>query len=435
MHDRNYVMRTIVGIFAAGLVAAGGGCAGAGAPDDPARGELTFNLVAQSQLGNVYRLRDARITVTGNGQSKTFNTEDDPSRTSLSSDVRIGDYTAAIDPGWRLERVVGSVIVAEPSAELVSPNPTGFSVHAHERTDVPLRFQVDEEVVDMTQGYDIVLETEEVLRHGLVVTNNHGEVGLFATGADGDVAPQRTLADGGEPMVPFGVALAGDELIVADWGHNAIKFFAFDARSGAGPRRQIRGAATGLSAPASLAVAGNELFVVQQGTGTVEVFRLDAQGNVAPTRILNVPEAWQIASDGVDLYVTTNRDMILVYAQNATGSTAPSRTIRGPLTGILRASGIAVHDGEIFLADSGAGQIRVFVAAASGDVTPRRVINQPEQGTIEQVAVFGGEVYAADGSNNAVRVYPAGAQLARVPRRVISGPHTGFFFPFGLAAF
>ena len=71
-----------------------------------------------------------------------------------------GDYSALLGPGWHLERIDGST--ATPVvATLISENPVAFTVMAHQRTDVPVRFRVDTEVVDMTQGYDIVLTIEE----------------------------------------------------------------------------------------------------------------------------------------------------------------------------------------------------------------------------------------------------------------------------------
>jgi hypothetical protein len=41
------------------------------------------------------------ITVTG-PTSQVWDPEDDPSRTSLSADVEVGDYAAQLQDGWRI---------------------------------------------------------------------------------------------------------------------------------------------------------------------------------------------------------------------------------------------------------------------------------------------------------------------------------------------
>jgi hypothetical protein len=107
----------------------------------------------------IYRLRNAIITVDG-PSSVVFNTDDDLTRTSLSANVMTGNYEAMVQSGWHLERIDGPS--ATPvEATLVSENPTVFIVAEHQRTTVPLRFRVQGSVVDMTQGYDIVVTIEE----------------------------------------------------------------------------------------------------------------------------------------------------------------------------------------------------------------------------------------------------------------------------------
>jgi len=127
--------------------------------DDVSTGTLSINLVGQASSGATYRLRDAIITVDGPATA-VFNTEDDPNRTSLSANVVTGDYTATLRPGFRMERVDGTT-TTPVTATLISPNPVAFTVLSHQRTTVPLRFHVAQEEVDMSQGYDIVLEIEE----------------------------------------------------------------------------------------------------------------------------------------------------------------------------------------------------------------------------------------------------------------------------------
>jgi hypothetical protein len=139
------------------LAAAGAGCLGASG--EPATGTVAVHLTGSASSGTVYRLRDAIITVDGPTPA-FFNTEDDPTRTSLSVDVEPGDYSATVQSGWHIERLDGDMLTTV-SATLVSDNPTHFAVVPAQRTNVPLKFRVDEGDVDLTQGYDITLDIDE----------------------------------------------------------------------------------------------------------------------------------------------------------------------------------------------------------------------------------------------------------------------------------
>ena len=100
----------------------------AGAPDEERTGELSVNLVGAAQSGVIYRLRNAIITVDG-PSSAVFNTEGDPTQTSLSANVVVGNYVATVQGGWQLERIDGPS--ATPvDATLVSENPTSTSASA-----------------------------------------------------------------------------------------------------------------------------------------------------------------------------------------------------------------------------------------------------------------------------------------------------------------
>jgi hypothetical protein len=52
------------------------------------------------------------------------------------------------------------------------------------------------------------------------------------------------------------------------------------------------------------------------------------------------------------------------------------RVIAGASTGLLQPTGIAIRDGELFVADRWT-RVRVFSATASGDVAPLRVLAGP----------------------------------------------------------
>ena len=197
----------------------------------------------------MYRLRHAVITVTGAGVSRIWNTEDDPSRTSLSENVPAQDYAAALAPGWNLERIDGAS--ATPvAAALASANPAPFTVMPHQRTTVPLRFHVDADVVDMSQGYDIVLTVEESPPQLIIVGNidddfESGRITVHQARASGDAAPLRTIAGPLTTLVfPIVITVTDDEIIVCDGNTNAIDVFPINASGNVAPIRQIVGRQT-----------------------------------------------------------------------------------------------------------------------------------------------------------------------------------------------
>jgi hypothetical protein len=138
--------------------------------DEAETGTVGVNLVGQGASGATYRLRDATITVAGPASTIVWNTEDDPNRTSLSANVVVGNYTATLAPGWRLERLVTGQPPVDVTATLTSPNPVAFTVVPMMRTVVPFTFEVDGGVVDMSQGYDIVIDIDEVVTVPNIIT-------------------------------------------------------------------------------------------------------------------------------------------------------------------------------------------------------------------------------------------------------------------------
>lgn len=422
---------------AAMAMAAGAGCTAG----EPALGSLSLNLVSQAPSGAIYRLRDATVTVTGPDTTTVWNTEDDPTQTSLSGDVVTGNYTALVAPGWRLERVEGASAIAV-TADLISDNPALFTVQLHHRTTVPLRFQVAGEVLDMTQGYDVVLVVDEPPPPALVVSNAASfgadpSITLFAANAQGDAHPTRTISGPSTLLSgPRGIAVADGQIFVAD--HDAPAIDVFPVATGAGsPIRRIAGPATGLTSPSGIAVSGGEIFVTQSA-GTIVVFPEAADGNVAPSRTIAsvTGDTPYIAVDHGEIFATDPANSrILVYP--VAGSPVPIRIIGVSETGLVNPSGIAVHDGQIFVADNGSNEVRVFAQTASGTVPPLRVLGGGNCGLNfpTQIVAFRGELYVASFFDNAVRVFPIHASGNMAPTRSVLGTSTRLHSSFGLAAF
>ena len=103
-------------------------CLDSAGTDDTEVGTISIGLAGQGASGAIYRLRDATFTVDGPSSMLVWSTEDDPDRTSLSANVVIGNYTASLAPGWRMERLVMGQPPVDVNATLVSTNPAMFAI-------------------------------------------------------------------------------------------------------------------------------------------------------------------------------------------------------------------------------------------------------------------------------------------------------------------
>lgn len=395
-------------------------------------GTLTLNLTGRGDSGVVYRLRDAVITVTG-PTSQVWNTEDDPSRTSLSADVEVGDYSAQLQDGWRIERVEGARAVTV-SATLISENPARFMVTALHRTTVPLQFRIGGDMVDLSQGYDITIDVQDtrLLALGNRADQFPASIEMLAVDAAGIRSPLRTITGPSTQLAsPGGIAVASGLLVVANFAPPTINVFPVRADGDAAPIRQITGVlGPSGSGPRDLKVSGDEIYVGVDDE--IDVFALGAAGHVAPTRTLaNITGLQRFAIDHGELYATTNFPAppgIAVYPATASGAQPPRRTIVTSNPPLCFAQGIAIHDGLIYVADSCNARVVVLPQDASGAVDPVRVIAGPSTGLSAPalVAIFGNELIVLDPISksqprpNSVLVYPLDAAGNVAPVRTIT---------------
>jgi hypothetical protein len=423
------------------LVASSAALTACTAPPDTATGTLTLDLVGTAPSGTQYRLRDAKILVRGPDSTRLWDTEDMPDRTSLSADVSPGDYTAAVQGGWRLERLAGAS--ATPvAATLVSDNPARFTVAGRRRTAVPLRFRVDGDVVDMTQGYDITITVDEP-RSPVIVIGNSGNfdsdpplqrsITVYPSDGEGDLAPLRTIAGPRTTLSdPIDLVVAGDRIIVSDV--DAIDVFLLSASGDVAPTTRIAGPSTGLVSAQSIAVSNGEIYAVQNDQ-SILVFPLTASGDVPPSRRITSPwlNPFHTVIDHGEIYVLDSNPgfeaRVLVFPASTDGAVLPTRTLRWAPPPDPLAIGLAIRGDELFVATE--SSIDVLPAGADGPVTPLRSL-APISGVF-QIAVFHDEIYAPSFTTNRVMVFPADASGSVAPTRTIAGPSTHLDGPIGVS--
>ncbi len=204
----------------------------------------------------------------------------------------------------------------------------------------------------------------------------HWAVNVYAAGANGNVAPIRTISGGSTGLVwSSGVALDtnAEVYVTSDYGcdrgrcsgTDQVTVYAAGADGNVAPIRTISGSATKLMSPSGIALDANNNIYVVSGTFTdrggtldsINVYAAGANGNVAPIRTITGPNTRLKNPDGVAVgadgttYVANfgtvehgseENPKITVYAAGANGNVAPIRTIHGTAT-MLGGPKIAVH--------------------------------------------------------------------------------------------
>jgi 6-phosphogluconolactonase (cycloisomerase 2 family) len=108
-----------------------------------------------------------------------------------------------------------------------------------------------------------------------------------------------------------------DEIIVANYGDNSIRYFRRTADGNVEPVRIIKGDRTGLGGPVDVSIDAkrDELWVANYSDHTALVFDRNASGNVAPKRIIrNAPKGTPALtfSNAAAAAYDTKRDALIV---------------------------------------------------------------------------------------------------------------------------
>lgn len=190
--------------------------------------------------------------------------------------------------------------------------------------------------------------------------------------------------------------------------NNTIVSFALAANGNAAPQRSIAGSATGLSLPIGIGAdkQGN-LYVANRTGSSVTVYPGTSTGNVAPTRTL---AATGMGSPGGlaigptdEVYVSTCPGCGQ-SAGGATGvfhfansSSVSDFSLAGANTGMTVPGSIALDSNRnLYVANSFGGNIGVFAPGASGNSLPIRSFTLAAGGNLQSISV------GANSGNNAI---------------------------------
>ena len=241
----------------------------------------------------------------------------------------------------------------------------------------------------------------------------HPQIATFARLAKGGDAPARTIAGQAtklsRTMHDIRYDAVNDEFLVTNPFAQAILVFRGGAEGDEPPVRIIQGSKTMLRSPDRLDVdpVHDEIFI--PNGDSILVFPRDAGGNVAPIRVIRGPDtqlrsASTLSVDAThDLLVAglnQGRDpaaptgALLIYNRTDNGNVKPHGVIRGPNSGIIRITQVAVNPQRKLVIATQPGAIEdmepegAFIGVWSlddnGDIPPRWKISTGSTSTLKK---------------------------------------------------
>lgn len=284
---------------------------------------------------------------------------------------------------------------------------------------------------------------------GTIYVADYGanKIDVFAPGANGNVAPIRTISGSATQLGgPADVAVdAAGDVYSSNFNINTITEYAPGASGNVAPIRTIAGSLTNLgnNDDFSLTPDGTLFVGNDSGPSPIVVFGPGQTGNVAPLRQLSGSNTGLSSVDGVGADATgtayvanTGASEISVFAPGATGNVAPVRTIVGSNTGLSEPDDVKVgFSGQIVVSDAN-DSLLTFAPGASGNATPIGDISGSNTGLtiLDDIAVDAtGAIYATNFGPEGVLIFNAGANGNVAPSRTITGSATTFVSPEGIA--
>lgn len=283
-------------------------------------------------------------------------------------------------------------------------------------------------------------------RPDLYIVRSGGSVTAYSLSASGNVAPTINIS-GSNTLLSNPVALAVDStgrVFTANDSSNIVYIFSSGATGNVSPSAQVQ--FTGATERVTFDSQGN-LWVSSFSNNTIYEFAAGATGTPTPlTTIsgantqLSVPESMYVDASG-KLYVSNHAAGVVVFAAGASGNAMPLQYIAGSNTQLVTPFGVASDSaGRIIVADLGTpglgnGAVRIYAAAATGNVAPVTVISGPSTGlsTPSGVMVDGsGNIWVGDNAG-AIFEFANGASGNVAPLRTIQGSGTLMNSPFGPA--
>ncbi len=222
---------------------------------------------------------------------------------------------------------------------------------------------------------------------------------------------------------------------VTNFASNSISVFASNANGDVAPQRRISGPTSTLTNPRYLDVDKSGYIWVPDDT-KVKSFAPTANGDVAPA------SSFETGMNTFGLAIAPNGKIfvgdsgtIKRFSPSATGPASVERTITGAPLSDVRAMDVDRH-GRVWVANGFDKSVLAIDPNSSGSPTVLRQIKGSNTGIthVDDVAVDrAGRIYIVDEFSKTVRVFASNANGNVEPIKVLGGPATGLAQPAGIA--
>jgi hypothetical protein len=169
-------------------------------------------------------------------------------------------------------------------------------------------------------------------------------ISVFPLTGNGNIPPTRKIRNI-EVFSPSHLVIAHGEIYLVDpipFGDAQVKVFPASATGDVEPSRILHWAPARGHLAYGIAIRGGELLVSTETT--VDALPADGNGPVAPLRSLSLPGPLQLVAFRNELYLADwITDTLQVFAADATGGAAPTRTILGPSTQLAHPLAVFVN--------------------------------------------------------------------------------------------
>ncbi len=247
-------------------------------------------------------------------------------------------------------------------------------------------------------------------RDGRTYGLQDASVRVFAAGAAGNAAPQRTITfTPGAPRTGFALTADADGFVTVlavdpdDYTNALVLVFAPGASGAATPVVSRTNGELDIQQPIDVTDVGDQVAFIDNNRNDVRTYdlrggattptRVIAAGSETSTRIFS-PSA--LNSDRFGRLVLAGPDWVSVFAAGASGDVAPQRYLQGARTRLAtQPAGVALDDrGNLFagtVAYSGSGPVSTrvlrFAPGATGDVAPATTLAGSRTG-LDPVSLF-----------------------------------------------